>query len=87
MSSDWPNIKSRLAGLLNERAAENFLLALEEIEVEISHWVKGQLFLMVVIGCMSYIGLKLVGVEYALALALFSATHMSIPKGMSVFSR
>ena len=49
------------------------------IQHKIGLWLRGQLILMVVIGIMTYIGLKIIGVEYALLLALFAGIAEFIP--------
>jgi predicted PurR-regulated permease PerM len=79
MSSDWENIKVRFAELFSDRVAENVLGGMDEIEVEIAHWVKGQLILMLAVGLMSYVGLVLLDVDYPLALALFSGLLEVVP--------
>lgn len=49
------------------------------VEVEIGKWVRGQLLLMFVIGVMTYVGLTLLGVPYALPLAVFAGFMEMIP--------
>ncbi len=49
------------------------------VEAEIGKWVRGQLLLMLVIGIMTYIGLSLLGVPYALPLAVFAGFMELVP--------
>jgi predicted PurR-regulated permease PerM len=49
------------------------------IQRKIGMWLRGQLILMVVIGVMTYIGLKLIGVQYALILALTAGIAEFVP--------
>ncbi len=57
------------------RAAEY----VNRVEAEIGKWVRGQLLLMMVIGVMTYIGLTLLGVPYALPLAVFAGFMEMVP--------
>lgn len=52
---------------------------LGKIQRKITAWVKGQLVLSAVIGFLVYIGLAIVGLNYALALGLFAAFMEFIP--------
>ncbi len=52
---------------------------IDRIEVRIGGWLRGQLILMVIIGVMTYIGLRLLGVKYALTLALIAGILEIIP--------
>lgn len=58
------------------KMAQNFINSLEE---QLGGWVRGQLVLMLVIGVMTYIGLTLLGVPYALPLAVLAGLLEIIP--------
>lgn len=58
------------------KRAENLLISLEE---KLGGWVRGQLTLMVIIGVMSYLGLRLLGVSFALPLAMVAGLLEFIP--------
>lgn len=64
----WP-IKSR------EKAVKVF----KEIVTKISYWARGQLVLSGSIGVLTYIGLSVLGVDYALTLALVAAVTELLP--------
>ena len=49
------------------------------IQIKIGGWVRGQLLLMLIVGVLTYIGLSLLGVKYALVLALIAALFEIIP--------
>lgn len=51
----------------------------ERIKGKIGKWLLGQLFLMILIAIFDYIGLSLVGVPYALILAIFAGVMEIIP--------
>ena len=77
---------------VQEKGAKRFLVSLtpnehqsyladliERIESKIGGWLRGQLLLMFIIGCLTYIGLYFLGVKYALTLALVAALLEIIP--------
>jgi len=74
------NLKNYLVILFGdgdgEKRAEDFINNLEE---KLGGWVRGQLALMIIIGCMSYLGLRLLGVSFALPLAMLAGLLEFIP--------
>ncbi|MBI4138745.1 AI-2E family transporter [Candidatus Uhrbacteria bacterium] len=52
---------------------------LAQVEMKIGRWLTGQLLLSLIIGALYYIGLLVLGVDSALALALFAAFTEFIP--------
>ena len=50
-----------------------------KVQRKISAWLKGQLILSVVVGLMVYIGLSIIGVNYALVLGIFAALVELVP--------
>ena len=56
--------------------AENFL---DSVEYQLGGWVRGQIILMVMIGIITYIGLTLLGVPYALPLAVLAGLLEILP--------
>lgn len=77
---------------LEEKGIEKFFLLLtpkhyhryalsiaERMSGKVSQWLFGQLLLMIIVFVMYYIGLSLLGVPYALALALFGGLMEIIP--------
>lgn len=50
-----------------------------KIETRLGHWVRGQLLLMIIVGVMTYIGLLLIGVDYALPLAVIAGCLELVP--------
>lgn len=59
-----------------EERAESLVLAVEQ---QVGGWVRGELILMVVIGLMTYIGLILLGIPFALPIALLSGLLEAVP--------
>lgn len=52
-----------------EERAEEFI---ERVETQIGGWVRGELFLMFIIGLLSYVGLRILDLDYALPLAVIA---------------
>ncbi|MFA5776170.1 MAG: AI-2E family transporter [Patescibacteria group bacterium] len=79
MSLDWENIKARLLSLFSSKLRDEIEETIFEIEVSISQWIKGQAFLMLVVGLASFAGFSAIGVEYALALAVIAGLLEMVP--------
>ena len=52
---------------------------IERIEIKIGGWLRGQLLIMLVVGILTYIGLVILGVKYALILALIIGILEIVP--------
>lgn len=75
---DRENLESRVANLFVGR--ENRIKGLiQRIEYKLGAWVRGQLALSLIIGVLSYIGLTLLHIPYALPLALLAAVMEVVP--------
>jgi len=78
---DRPNLHKYLVRLFNhnndaEAQAEKLVLDIEHI---VGGWVRGELLLMGVIGAMTYLGLILLGIPYALPLAVLAGLLEAVP--------
>lgn len=71
--------KQALAGFVGDALAGRSMEVLERIELRLGMWVQGELILMLTIGVLSYIGLLLLKVEFALPLAIFAGLLEIIP--------
>ncbi len=82
---------------LQERGIENFLRIVtprknegyviglwQRTERKIGLWMQGQLLLGLIIGILTYVGLTLLGVKYALIIALTAALFELIPFGLII---
>lgn len=65
-----------LFGQDNHQVAVNLM---DEVEVKLGGWVRGELVLMTIVGLMVYVGLRLLGIEFALPLALLSGILEVVP--------
>ncbi len=75
--------KNGVERLVKQAAPPNLqnkaLKIISKIEVKLSRWFLGQLALGFIIGLMSYIGLSILGVPYALVLAIIAGLFELIP--------
>ena len=72
------NLKQRLASLFigKEDRVKRLIVRIEE---KLGSWLRGQLVLTVIIGLLSYIGLTILNIPYALPLAVFAGVLEVIP--------
>jgi len=73
------HLKKRLLYLFGEKTAkkaENFVVQLEK---ELGGWVRAELFLMILVGTMSFIGLKILDIDFVLPLALLAGLLELVP--------
>jgi predicted PurR-regulated permease PerM len=57
---------------LGTKQAEFIIGTLRQVEQQLGLWMRAELILMLIIGALSYIGLSLLGVKYALPLAVIA---------------
>ncbi len=69
-------VKHLLRGEEREKRAEKLIA---EIEVRVGSWVRGELILMLMIGVMSYVGLIVLHIPYALPLAILAGLLEALP--------
>jgi predicted PurR-regulated permease PerM len=79
MSFDWINIKKNFISIFPDQMEDTIKDTLEEIEKSVGSWVRGELFLMLVIGVGSFIGLGILGIKYFVALSIVSGITEAIP--------
>lgn len=79
LSMDWPNLKRRFVALFPAKAEDTVLDTIDEIEINLGHWLKGEAILMVVVGFGCFVGLVLLDVDYPLALGLISGLLEIVP--------
>lgn len=69
----------QLSNLFGERKKEKVTKVVNLLEAKLGGWVRGQITLMFVVGIATYIGLKILGIPYALPLAIISGLFEVIP--------
>ncbi len=63
----------------DHNAEERAEALVHAVEKQVGGWVRGELLLMAVIGLMTYIGLTLLGIPYALPIAVLSGLLEAVP--------
>lgn len=75
-----PNLHRYLLRFFDNRNAESRAEALViAVERQVGGWVRGELFLMAIIGLMTYLGLQALGIPYALPLAVIAGLLEAVP--------
>ena len=69
--------------IVTPKKNEEYVIGLwHRSRIKIAQWMRGQMMLGLIIGLLTFIGLALLGVEYALLLAVIAAIFELIPFGM-----
>jgi predicted PurR-regulated permease PerM len=77
---DRPHLHRKLMWFTKDvKHIERFREFIDEVESQLGGWVRGQSILMVLIGFVTYIGLALIGVPYALPLAVLAGSLEILP--------
>jgi predicted PurR-regulated permease PerM len=77
--SERQNLVVQLAKLIGQKKEEESLRILSVLEHKLGGWARGQLLLMLIIGIFSYVGLLLLGIPYALPLAIIAGLLEVVP--------
>jgi predicted PurR-regulated permease PerM len=75
------DLDKHLMGLFknNSKQQENIRKIINQLEIKLGGWARGQIILMLVIGLVSYIGLLILGVPFALPLAIIAGLLEIVP--------
>lgn len=65
--------------MFGEPGKEKFVAIVEKLETRLGSWVNAELFLMTIIGVLSYIGYTILGLRYAVPLAIFAGLLEAVP--------
>lgn len=77
---DRPHLHKKMSWFTkDERQIKAVAEFLDSLEHQLGGWVRGQVVLMLVIGIITYIGLTLIGVPYALPLAILAGLLEIVP--------
>lgn len=79
MTVEESAIKRTLTFILPERYQPFTLQLIDKVQHKIGSWLKGQLVLSLILGIMAYVGLLILGVNYALLLGVVAAVGEFIP--------
>jgi predicted PurR-regulated permease PerM len=72
-------LDGQLGAFFGEEKQKEFSGLIDTLEKKMGGWARGELILMVSIGIATYIGLSLLGIPYALPLAIFAGILEIIP--------
>lgn len=72
------NLEKRVASLFvgQEERARKLIIAIQE---KLGSWLRGQLFLSIIIGALSFVGLTILNIPYALPLSLIAGVMEVVP--------
>ena len=73
------HLKTRLESWFDAARAKRYLHSVEELEKRLGSWVRGQIFLMFLVGFLSYIGFVLIGLPSAVPLAVIAGVLELLP--------
>lgn len=62
-----------------EKGKEKMIAIIERLENRLGSWVNAEFFLMTIIGILSYIGYTILGLKYAVPLAIFAGILEAVP--------
>ncbi len=71
-------LKDYFAYWFGDKSARYYQIA-EKLEVEIGHWIRGEVLLMFIVGVLSYLGYLIIGLPYAVALGVIAGLLELIP--------
>lgn len=76
---DRPSLEKTLADLFGQVNGDIYFRAISELELRLGSWVRGELFLMTLVGTLNYIGFLLIGLPSAIPLAVIAGLLELIP--------
>ncbi len=79
-------IETFLKSIFPKSKSEKVARRIKMIQVKIGSWLRGQFILMLAVGSLSFIGLTILGVDYALTLAVLAGILEIIPLFGPLFS-
>lgn len=73
------NVETYFGKFFGEKGIRKSHEFMSLLEKRLGHWVNAQLILMVIVGILSYIGYKIIGLNYALPLAIIAGLLEILP--------
>jgi len=73
------NIDHYSFNIFGQKGKEKVIKLLENLESRLGHWLNAELILMTVVGLLSYLGYTLIGLKYAVPLALVAGLMEAVP--------
>lgn len=76
---EWRSFIKLLASPFSGKQEKKIISVLNKVEIGLGQWVRGQVALSVIVGVLTFIGLTLIGIPYALPLAIIAGILEIIP--------
>lgn len=73
------NLGDHLGYLVGKKRKRDIRIFLDLLEKKLGGWARGELFLMIIVGSLNYIGLRILGVPFALPLAILAGLLEIVP--------
>lgn len=73
------NLDTHLSALVGKEKGEEVEKIIDLIELKLGGWVRGEFILMAIVGILNYIGFLIIGVNFALPLALLAFLFEIVP--------
>lgn len=72
-------IDDQLASLVGDENSKKIARVVDQLEIRLGGWARAQLILMTLVGVLSYIGFLVLGVHFALPLAILAGLFEAVP--------
>lgn len=79
MLIDFKNLRLMFVDFFEDGRRDEIQRLVTKIETRLGGWLRGQIFLMLIIGLLTYVGLLALGMDYALALAVIAGLLEIVP--------
>lgn len=76
---EWKNFVRLVASPFSGKQEKKVIATIAKVEYGLGRWVRGQLLLSLIVGALTYIGLSILGIPFALPLALIAGILEIIP--------
>lgn len=79
LMEDRPNLKKHLDFLFGVKKGDILYKVMSQLEIRLGAWVRGEIFLMIIVGLLNYIGFMLIGIPSAIPLAVIAGVLELVP--------
>lgn len=79
LMEDRPNLKKHLDFLFGDKKSDILYKVMCQLESRLGAWVRGEIFLMIIVGLLNYIGFMLIGIPSAIPLAVIAGVLELVP--------
>ena len=76
---DWKNLIKVISSPFSGAEEKRIINIISKVEDGLGRWVRGQLLLSLVVGLLTFIGLTIIGIPYALPLSLIAGIFEILP--------